>query len=409
MKRTNTLLMISLFTSAAFAQLPQRTVNFSPAISGATNYTKIEEALSGTSPKTIIWVAAGTYLENELIIPSGVTLIGGFPANASTATDRVYPGVATANQQTILDGNYTHRVATVRGTLDGCIITKGYAYDATTNKSKPSTGNGGGVFIDGGIVQNCFINNNIAANLPPLLPNIPGTYVASIGDIYCTDGTILKPIYTIDADGKYVATLSASAFNDHIVMGIIFYIDPAPTSRRFSVLGKPSIEKNWSGNGIFNIPLLPDIILPADAKADYNGALNTDRIFTEINKQIPIWNNNHNSWKTDSWNSSALKYIQDYDTPTGTIKQWYLPAGREMTKIWEANSQVDGCARLLGWSSTSIFQNKIYWTSTEYGETMVWALDYYSTNNTDPVTLYLKRKTDPGIAFPVSIINYLKK
>jgi len=130
------LLTIWFFSLETFALLPQRTVNFSPAISGVTNYTSITTALSNATIPTSIWVAAGTYLEDELIIPSGRTLIGGFPANTSSASDRIYPGVATKNQQTILDGNYAHRVATVQGTLDGVFITKGYTHLIRTNDGK---------------------------------------------------------------------------------------------------------------------------------------------------------------------------------------------------------------------------------------------------------------------------------
>ena len=66
----------------------------------------------------------GTFTEDELIIPSGITLIGGFPADATSLSDRIFPGHAATHQQSILDGQYSHRVATVYGELDGFVITK---------------------------------------------------------------------------------------------------------------------------------------------------------------------------------------------------------------------------------------------------------------------------------------------
>ena len=239
----------TIMTCLAFSQTPNRTVNFTSNIAGAVKFTSITSALSGASSGTIIWVAAGTYTENELIIPAGVTVIGGSPPNATTYEQRIYPGVATVAQQSILDGTYSHRVATIKGTstakgtLDGFTIKKGYTYTGSTSETEP--GKGGGVLIDGGIVQNCIIQNNVAAIKAPSPYTIPGTYVASIGDIYCTDGTILKPTYHIDQDGKYVATLDISYFTGHTPMGIVYYVNPAPSAKEFFIMGIPKLN---SGN-----------------------------------------------------------------------------------------------------------------------------------------------------------------
>ncbi len=64
----------SFFTTLLFAQ-PTRTVKFSPAIEGVANYNTITAALNGATSGTVIWVAAGTYQENELVVPSGVTTV----------------------------------------------------------------------------------------------------------------------------------------------------------------------------------------------------------------------------------------------------------------------------------------------------------------------------------------------
>ena len=69
----------TIMTCLAFSQTPNRTVNFTSTVAGASKFTSITTALSGAASGTTIWVAAGTYTEAELIIPAGVTVIGGFP------------------------------------------------------------------------------------------------------------------------------------------------------------------------------------------------------------------------------------------------------------------------------------------------------------------------------------------
>jgi formylglycine-generating enzyme required for sulfatase activity len=139
-----------------------RTVNLS-SFAGGNNYTTVTGALAAAASGDVVYVAAGMYTEAELTIPTGVTVIGGLPATATNATDRVYPGKAgiTTAQQTILNGGggfavgrTPHRVATVNGTLDGCVVLNGF-----------SDTQGGGVLINAaGTVQNCFIRGNQCHN-----------------------------------------------------------------------------------------------------------------------------------------------------------------------------------------------------------------------------------------------------
>ena len=364
------------------------------------NYSSITAALSGLSSGTI-WVAAGTYLEAELVIPTGVTVIGGFPANATTLANRTYPGANT--NLTTLDGNYTHRVATVHGTLDGFVITRGYAYSNGTN--------GGGVLVDGGTVQNCILTNNIASQLPPTPTNIPGSYVASIGDIYCTDGKVLKPTYTVDSNGKYVASLNASEFTGHTVQGIVFYVDPAATTGHFLILGKPASSTIWfncsgvSGQTNVDIPTVANVTSLTDASADFNGKTKTNAIVTQINSWLVSgapW-----SWY-DKWDKNeAPYYAYYYNSPAGTQGQWYLPAGGEMLKMWDVYPQMDACAKLLNWISStgSMYTSSYFWTSTECSDSKVWMLSTQSYPWT-PSSLISFDKTTGGVAFPIASINF---
>src|SRR5690554_1468034 len=339
MKRICLVIFLFLFVFYAKSQQPARTVNFSTSIEGAGNFNSITDAISGLATPNTIWVSTGTFTEDELIIPSGITLIGGFPADATSLSDRIFPGHAATHQQSILDGQYSHRVATVYGELDGFVITKGYAFDTIPNST---TGAGGGLLIDGGTVTNCIIHNNVASELRPSPGTIPGTFVASIGDIYCTDGTVLRPVYTLSQDGKVVAVLAGGIPEGKTPQGIVFFVDPSPTSGRFFVMGKITTSKIWF-NPPFDVPNLPNIATEEDAMKDFEGRANTDSLSIYIND----WLAAGASWYTPEY---ALKYIAEYNTPVGTLGEWHLPAGGELYKMWEVFPQMDACARdVLGW------------------------------------------------------------
>lgn len=409
----------TIMTCLAFSQTPNRTVNFTSNIAGAVKFTSITAALSGASTGSIIWVAAGTYTENELIIPAGVTVIGGFPPNATTYEQRIYPGVATAAQRSVLDGNYSHRVATVKGTLDGFTIKKGYTYIGSSTGTSP--GYGGGVLIDGGIVQNCIIQNNVAAIRPPSPETIPSTFVVSIGDIYCTDGTILKPTYHIDANGKYIATLAASYFAGHIPMGIVYYVNPAPSVREFFIMGIPKMNGtavdascNWVNvSPAVDIPTIPSYATADAAKLDTAGFTNTKNMVIEGNK----WVTNGTPWNDFSSGKSGVKFAREYNFPSGTIGRWYLPAASQMLHLWDVYPQMDACARLLKergfWTAlntiynnnSTIFSSTGYWTSTEHNAQNAWILNTYSYP-WSPASLTSANKTAGQIiAIPVSTIK----
>ena len=157
--KTKMSLFVLLFGAAALSAA-NRTVNLA-SFTGATNYTTVTDALAAAVGGDTVFVAAGVYAEAELTIPAGVIVIGGLPAAALVSSERIYPGKAgiTTAQQTTLNGGggfgaTPHRVATVNGTLDGCVVLNGF-----------SATQGGGVLINTtGTVQNCFIRGNQCHN-----------------------------------------------------------------------------------------------------------------------------------------------------------------------------------------------------------------------------------------------------
>ena len=397
MKKKYILIVFSLFALFLQSQTPDRTVNFTVPVGGANNYTSVSDALASVSSPAVIWVAAGTYTEDEIIIPAGITLIGGFPADATAYNQRVLPGRADKNQQTILDAGYAHRVATVYGTLDGFVITKGYVFDSIPNSIN---GAGGGVLIDGGIVMNCIIHNNIASEVTPSPATIPGTFVASIGDIYCTDGTILQPVYSLNQQGRIVATLEGGIPAGKVPQGIIFYVDPSPTSNKFYVMAKVSTTKKVFFNPTFDVPGIPNAALANEARADFDGRANTD----SLNAFIPRWiaQMGGNPWYNQDY---AAKYVNEYNIPEGTLGQWHLPSGGELYKMWEVHPQMEACARdILGWTTaqTPMFKKDFYVSTTEYNSSEIWALSTYSYP-WGGWGLVRGNKTQSGYIVPVSV------
>ncbi|WP_321438018.1 SUMF1/EgtB/PvdO family nonheme iron enzyme [uncultured Bacteroides sp.] len=193
------LLSIILLLISEEANAVYRSVGFTNVPSGFTNYTTLTTALSVAVSGDIVWVAAGTYAESELIVPVGVVVIGGFPSNSKTNSDRVYPGMNKT--LTILDGSASHRVATVRGTLDGFIIRNG-----------KTTGNGAGVLIDGGTVQSCIIKGNQAWNTNITTPSRGG------GAYLQNGGTLINSVvaFNMASDGYGVAGANGTLVNNTI-------------------------------------------------------------------------------------------------------------------------------------------------------------------------------------------------
>ncbi len=132
-----------------------------------------------------LFVKAGAYgTEAELVVLAGVTVIGGFvPSSAGTDTSqRNLPGANLHWNDnawcTIVTGAGTHRIATVQGVLDGCVIRQGF-----------TDSYGGGTLIDGGIVRYCVIKECDAIDDEGGLAEGGGAYVQN-------NGTLLNCVVT---------------------------------------------------------------------------------------------------------------------------------------------------------------------------------------------------------------------
>ncbi len=169
-------------------------------------------ALTAATGNTHIYMMVGNYACNDVIIPSGVTVTGGY-VNTSTGTDttlREYPGEnsrwGNTTLCTILDAGQTSRVATINngGKLEGCVVTDGKVTDK-----------GGGVLINGGVVMHCVIINNVALENTNLSAKGGGAYI-------CNNGSLLNCVVAKNYanNGPAVAGADGTLTNNTITANI---------------------------------------------------------------------------------------------------------------------------------------------------------------------------------------------
>ncbi len=166
MQRTVVLMMVcQLILSIASAQNVFVATTGNDSSSGAsweTAKATLAAGIAQAGTNGTVFVKAGSYTTSaEVTILPGVTVMGGFSA-ASTGTDTSLRNLPGANLHwndntwcTIIKGAGDHRIATVHGTLDGCVVRNGYTDTY-----------GGGVLIDGAnaMVRYCVIKECEAIN-----------------------------------------------------------------------------------------------------------------------------------------------------------------------------------------------------------------------------------------------------
>lgn len=166
MNRRNLLWTIVLLIGWGMSAQAQTHLFATPEGTGAANAlnwenaSTLQYALTIAPSNTIIHLKVGEYLlSSEIIIPTEVTVVGGYEQSSAGTdiTHKLAPGYNSnwinPTMCSILSGDYTHRIATVQGTMESCVVRYGR-----------TTGNGAGVLVDGGIVTHCVLMNNMAYN-----------------------------------------------------------------------------------------------------------------------------------------------------------------------------------------------------------------------------------------------------
>lgn len=154
-----------------------------------------------------VYVKAGSYsVGTQLSIPAGVSVKGGYrlALSGTDTTGRELPGTNSrwenAGVCTILSGGGSNRIAVVNGLLEGCIVRNGV-----------TTGQGGGVLIDGGTVRYCVIRECDAIH--------ESARTAEGGGVYIRNGGLLTNCVVTECradNGPAVAGGNSSLINNTI-------------------------------------------------------------------------------------------------------------------------------------------------------------------------------------------------
>ncbi len=177
--------------------------------------------------------------------------------------------------------------------------------------------------------------------------------VVAIGDILCTDSTIVKPS-DWPVPGK-------------VAKGVVFYVDNTGQHGWAVHLNDQSTGILWSTYYV-DIPTLPNYTTPQTAMMDLDGYINTQiiRAFSNANAFPAAW-------------------IVDF------ANGWYLPAAGQLRKIYGVIRWVNPTLQIVGGTQFSTHLNGgsdifwYYWSSTEYSCNDSWTVhasgELFGTSN----------------------------
>ena len=160
------------------------------------------------------------------------------------------------------------------------------------------------------------------------------TPTVAIGDILCTDNSIVKP--------------SAWPVAGKTAMGIVFYVDNSGEHGWVVHLQDQSTYIRWGGGGT-DIPTLTNYYSGRSAISDLNGYANTQKIRNAGNSATyPA------AWATDFANG------------------WYLPAIGQLSLLFAELVTLNSSLDVVGGTKFPTNYYFWYWSSTEYDQTYAW-------------------------------------
>lgn len=165
----------------------------------------------------------------------------------------------------------------------------------------------------------------------------------AIGDILCTDNSIVKP-----SDWP-VAGKTAK--------GVVFYVDNTGQHGWAVHLQDQSTSITWGGYGT-DISTLTNYTNARDAITDLNGYLNTQKI-------------------RNAGNSSTYPAAYAVDFANG----WYLPAAGQLRLLFGEIVTLNASLQVVGGTPFPMDSSWWYWSSTEYGQGFAWPVYGYGLVN----------------------------
>ena len=160
----------------------------------------------------------------------------------------------------------------------------------------------------------------------------------AVGDILCTDSSIVKPI-DFSGSGKTAE-------------GIVFYVDS--TGAHGWVAGLQDVIAEWCSEAdTFDVPGLPNIEILTLACMDMDGYANTQALRSAGDTNMfPA------AWAVDFENG------------------WYVPALGQISLLFAYLPVINASLQVVGGSIFDMNDLWFYWSSTEYSATGVWNLVY---------------------------------
>ena len=182
-----------------------------------------------------------------------------------------------------------------------------------------------------------------ATSINPITPP-----AIAIGDILCTDNSIVKP-----SDWPVVGKTA---------MGVVFYVDNTD-QHGWAVALKEFASVTW-GHPNSDVAGVPNYVSARDAIADENGLSNTIAI--------------KNFYGNDFINSPAAYRCYFYNHLTGNVGNvhngWYLPAVGQVEKLNGQIAFVCATFSVLGSAATQP-RGLWYWSSSESNTNQAWFVD----------------------------------
>ena len=167
---------------------------------------------------------------------------------------------------------------------------------------------------------------------------------------------IANGVYICDSDGKLTAVGSWNANNNSKAVGVAVVSDKCSF-----IIDKTNSTTSiqWGGYGT-DVPGLSNIVAITEAKLDYNGSSNTDKIISALGSSTDI---------AVGWCKS--KSI----TVGGETRKGYLPAAGEWQTAYDNKSQVNSALSKIGGAA---MPDSSHWSSTENSQSYAWFLNWKS-------------------------------
>ena len=415
------ILTIALAVSLAPA-LGQTSIFVSPAGDDSNNGATWETAkatlagaLTAVSGATHIHMRVGSYSCQNVVIPNGVIVTGGYNA-ASVGTDttqHLYIGEnanwSNTSKCTILSGGNTSRVATINagGMLEHCVVQEGKVTDK-----------GGGLLIDGGTVMFCAIINNVALDYNSQAAKGGGVYIQNNGyllncvvaknhanngpGVAGTDGTLTNNTITANVAVANCGTVTdedGNVYNTIMIgtqcwMAENLRVTRTPNGPTIPTGGSSSTDpqRDVPAGGASNVPLYGYLY---NWPAVMNGAESSNNNPSGVQGICP------NGWHVPSlaeWNQmSDYVYAQ---IPYRCVTNGSNTIGKALASTTGWSSSVNPCAvgnnqstnNVTGFSAYPASNGSArYWTATIYNSYNAYHKElYYSSSGFDTSNNYSK-------------------